>query len=161
MSQYIWLSLVAGFLLIPVSWFSLQENTPSFLSPGPMVLVIPLFLEIPRYIIVLIPTVLFWLWSFHLLKGEIQTPFRSLVLCILLIVLSGIDLLYCWPYGVAYQGFHHTLWMCLLNVFFGLMLILMACIQSVKPSFGLNLVFHFWIFLWLGWCAFPYLGENP
>jgi hypothetical protein len=30
-----------------------------------------------------------------------------------------------------------------------------------QPSFGRNLLAHWLLFVWLGWYAFPYLGELP
>jgi hypothetical protein len=30
-----------------------------------------------------------------------------------------------------------------------------------SKSFASNLIFHWLLFAWLGWFAFPYLGESP
>ena len=67
-----------------------------------------------------------------------------------------------WNYGLHYQGPTYTRFICALNfvwiVGLGALLFLR---RKSNPSFTFNLVFHLLLFTWLGWCAFPYLGELP
>jgi hypothetical protein len=77
----------------------------------------------------------------------------------LLVSLSVIFLFVSYDYGVQYQGLHHTLFMYLFNGIFIFSLIATLIANNREPSINKSLVFRVLLFCWLGWCAFPWLGE--
>jgi hypothetical protein len=63
--------------------------------------------------------------------------------------------------GLEFQGPVFTYGSCLENIL-ALALLWIAFIRAKRaPSFRRNLLAHWMLFVWLGWYAFPYLGELP
>lgn len=131
------------------------------LCPFPAVTIIPAFLLERIYpLAIAAPVVLFFLWNPGLSFGE-SVPKRSLVLLIVLTVPSLIYFVEFWAYGVEYQGGLYTKSICIINVTWlaGLWLIWLRSFRL--PTYGRNVLFHWLLFIWLAWYAFPYLGELP
>lgn len=79
----------------------------------------------------------------------------------LLSILTAVDFVLEWQYGLRYQGRDHTIAMCTISALW-LAIIWWAVIRAWRrPSFWANLLAHWVLFAWLGWYAFPYLGELP
>lgn len=135
------------------------KGGPTILSPLPLFTVIWHFIVGPGAAI--LPPVAFCLWSMHLFKGKAIVPKRTLIALGILIVLDIIDLYYSWPYGLKYQGKGFTVAMIEINAAFILFLLVITVWAVKRVSFIGNLLVHFILFLWLGWYAFPYLGELP
>jgi hypothetical protein len=76
-----------------------------------------------------------------------------------LVSLSIMFLFVAYDYGVKYQGLNHILFMYLFNGIFICSLIAAYIANNRKPSINNALVFRVLLFCWLGWCAFPWLGE--
>jgi len=133
------------------------------LYPLPLVVAVPaLLLGGPFSLLAgLIPALLFWAWSFHLFRGETKLPLRSVILFWVLVALTLLYFVISWRYGVVLQGYLHVFTVVGLNLTF--IYVLWRFLNSAKrePSFRHNLFFHWALFAWLGWLAFPYLGEGP
>jgi hypothetical protein len=155
-------TMMAGVaLLIPASIGLLISGAPTILCPFPALTVIPAFL-FSRYLAVAAPMVLFFAWHPGLFRGEGIAPKRSYVLLIILILLSVVDFVTSWNWGLQYQGSHHTYGVCAVNVGWVVFLTLAFARGWKKPSsFGFSLFLHWTLFAWLAWYAFPYMGELP
>ena len=111
---------------------------------------------------VLIPTILFFLWNPGLIiRQQSNIPKRTVGLVGLLSILTTVDFVLEWKYGLEYQGTGHTIGVCTINALW-LAVIWWAVLRAWRrPSFWVNLLSHWVLFAWLGWYAFPYLGELP
>lgn len=152
-------------LLIPASVGLFLTGTPTLLCPLPCLTVVPAFLLSGIHLehaAVVIPAILFFAWNPSLFRGSSTIPKRTYLLFVFATVLSVIWFIGGWKYGLQYQGPTYTHLICALNVAWiaGLGVLLFR-LRKLDPSFASNLAFHLLLFTWLGWYAFPYLGELP
>ena len=110
---------------------------------------------------VLIPSLLFFAWNPALFWGQSQVPKRSLVLLLALTVLSAVWFVGSWKYGLEYQGRQYVYAICAINGVWLVALWMIIIGRAHRTSFCGNLLLHWLLFAWLGWYAFPYLGELP
>jgi hypothetical protein len=101
-----------------------------------------------------------FVWLRGLRRGAVQVPLRSWLLLGLTAVLVPIHLATSWEYGVEYQGRSGTAGIAAEAVIGLVAVLVLAMIAARKPSFTKSLVFHASLFLFLAWCAFPWLGET-
>lgn len=161
-----WVTLISGLLLlIPATIGLFLTGVPTLLCPLPYLTVVPAFLLSSMHLehaAVLIPVILFFAWNPSLFRGSSTIPKRTYVLFVIATVMSVIWFIVGWNYGLQYQSPTYTHYICVLNIAWiagiGALLLLR---QKRNPSFASNLVFHLVLFAWLGWYAFPYLGELP
>jgi hypothetical protein len=161
-----WVTLISGLLLlIPASVGLFLTGVPTLLCPLPYLTVVPAFLlssiHLERAASV-IPAILFFAWNPSLFRGSSTIPKRTYVLFVIVAVMSVIWFIAGWKYGLQYQNPTYTHYICVLNIAWiaGLGIFLFLRRKS-DPSFTSNLAFHLLFFAWLGWYAFPYLGELP
>ena len=144
-------------------------NCTSFASPGSLAVIFPAFMLVDcfesDFIALLISAagipLIYALWSFPLFSGQNIIPRRSKTLAAVLILLSIVYFTIAWSDGVQWQGALHTAIVCFFNLLFLVLLIVLARLNDLKPSYVSNFIFHLVLFAWLGWVAFPYLGELP
>lgn len=99
-------------------------------------------------------------WNPQLFRGEAKVPRRSYVLLGLLTVLTVIDLIESWKWGMQYQGPRHTAVVSSVNIaWLGFLGLAFARTRREGGSFQTSLFLHWMLFAWLGWYAFPWLGE--
>jgi hypothetical protein len=162
------LKIYLGFLVVLVSGaLTMTAGYPQIYSPYSFTVVIPVFmlyaLALPGPLLLLLaslPNALFFLLSTRSTAYENLKISRLLTgISALLVSLSVIFLFVSYDYGVQYQGLHHTLFMYLFNGIFIFSLIATFIANNRKPSVNKSLVFRVLLFCWLGWCAFPWLGE--
>jgi hypothetical protein len=152
-------------LLIP-AWIGLfSSGVPTLYSPLPTLTIVPAF-ELARwdlqYLAVLVPSILFFLWNPGLLLSQRPNlPKRTVVVLGLLTVLTVVDCVLEWKYGVQYRGTRHTIVVYIINVMWLASLWWTVVRFQRHPSFRGNLFSHWLLFAWLAWYAFPYLGELP
>jgi hypothetical protein len=160
--------IISALFLWGVAYASvIPYNMPSLFSPGSMTVVLPLLIldDSPHFhsyamlLATLAIPIAFALWSFPLLWGQIRIPKRSKVLTVILILLSIVHLAGSWSYGVEYQGAIHTLSMYLYNIALWAILFMLARRNSRNSIYTTNFLFHWFLFAWLGWVSFPWLGE--
>jgi hypothetical protein len=132
---------------------------PTILSPYPFLLLVPLFLF--GRLAVVLPALLFWIWSPQLFAGESLVPKRSAALLGILTIATPAYFAAGFRYGIKYDGQLYVVGVAVLNV--AALLILWIGLRRARsqPSFGASLAFHGLLFAWLAWCAFPNLGELP
>jgi hypothetical protein len=152
-------------LLIPASLGLLVSNVPTILCPFPALTVLPAFLLSEIHLwkaAVVVPTVFFFAWHPKLFQGSATIPKRTYFLLIVAALLSVVDFVTSWNWGLQFQGARHTHVVCAINaVWIASLIIAFARGRNVEPSFGLSLFLHWMLFVWLAWYAFPYLGELP
>lgn len=165
-------SLIMGtgaLLLWVISYATIIADYPTIYSPFSIPVVVPVLLlsevfrgEAMVYAAILgtltIP-LLFLAWSFPLCRKQEQIPKRTLAAALTLISLSAFSLLFGWSYGIQYQGMMHTLSMYLYNFCFWAILFFLYRANAKHISFTTNFLFHWTMFAWLCWVAFPWLGE--
>ena len=164
MKSSLWTCAAAASLIVPACFGLLLSGAPTLLSPFPGLTVSIGFLfgnEGGTWIALLLPAVLFMVWNPALFRGETAVPKRSLVLLTILTALSDLYFVESWRLGLRYQGAAFTYGVCLLNVLALLLLWLVFIWGTRQPKFSHNLLAHWLLFVWLAWCAFPYLGELP
>jgi hypothetical protein len=165
--KYVLTTSIAGSgLLIPtaVGLGVFLPGAPTIFSPLPALTVIPALLLDELHVwgnmAAILPALFFSLWNPQLFRGEAKVPRRSYVLLGLLTVLTFIDLVVSWKWRMQYQGPKYTAFVSAVNVawlaFLGL-----AFVKTRKgmSTFQTSLVLHWMLFAWLGWYAFPWLGE--
>jgi hypothetical protein len=107
----------------------------------------------------LVPSLLFFMWNPGLFRGQERVPTRTLILLAAMPLLTAIYFLESWNYGLQYQGRWFTFVTCIVNVVWLAALWMIAAGRRRRNSFAGNLLLHWLLFAWLGWYAFPYLGE--
>lgn len=170
-SKLLWCAavLAAGFL-------SVFSGFPKFWAPFSLATVIPAFLigstpinsgNLPfRYVILSIiaacpVTLFFWLWVRPISEQAKNIPFRSSILFFAVLLLSISYFSVNWNYWVRYQALLHALLMLLFNAVFAAMAFVLWLQNRFSSQASHVMTFHGVLFLWLAWCAFPYLGELP
>jgi hypothetical protein len=155
--------LTALGLLIPASVWLFLSGVPTIFSPFPALTVIPALMLAQwhlEYAAVLPPAVLFLLWNPQLLRAEGKILKRSYVLFALVAVLSGVDFVLSWKWGLRYQGPPYTAIVCSINIaWIGFLSLAFRRCLNKAPSFRTSLFVHWMLFAWLCWYAFPWLGE--
>ena len=161
-----WATFLSGIaLLAPATIGLFLTGVPTIFAPLPALTIVPAFLidqnPLGR-VVVAIPTLLFFAWNPGLFQANKKVPKRSYVLFASLTVFDIVWFVRGWKYGLHYQGAVYTYVICALNAVWIIILGTMF-IRSRKAgvSFTTNLVLHWLLFAWLGWFAFPYLGELP
>jgi hypothetical protein len=161
-----WLTLIAGCALTVLAWIGLFGSpTESLVSPWPVLTYIPAFVLLTRFSVhmpwysVLIPLLSFFAWNVSLFRGSARIPKRSWVLLSILTVLSVLHFVAGWGYGIMFQGREFTRMICGANLIWLALLWAGLYRWLRRPSFIGNLLFHWMVFAWLAWCAFPNLGE--
>ena len=152
----------AGALLFTASAGLLPSGIPTLVTPFPFITVIPAFwLSGAYFLAVLIPSALFLIWNPKLREGQAIMPRRSLILFGAAASLSALWFYGGWEFGVQYQGEIYTRYILAINL--GWLAGILASLRRYKraPNFVNNLLFHWLLFTWLSWYAFPYLGELP
>jgi hypothetical protein len=156
---------VAGLALFLPAWCGLMFSpVPTVICPFPALTVIPAFLLSSARVVwpaALVPPVLFFPWNPGLVQGQAKVPMRSLALLALLTVLTVLWFVGDWQFGLRYQGLRFTRAVCGINIGWLIVLWVAMVRGHRKPQFITNLLAHWLMFAWLGWYAFPYLGELP
>jgi len=160
--------LFFGFILLwIICYFTICADYPKIYSPYSFPVVIPLLILsdllnssfIAIVVSTLIVPILFMLSIKYFLQDSyrITNVFKIVVFVIMLI--STIFLLTGWRYGIQYQGYRHTIAMYIFNAMFITILFILNRINKIKSSYISNFLFQWIFFSWLGWSAFPWLGE--
>ncbi len=163
MQKWHWTVLSGVSLILPAYCGLVLTGTPSLLSPFPTLTVLVAFAFSGAFpwLAVVVPTVLFCAWNPTLVFAEARLPTRSLVLLVIFTLLTIIDFLVEFRDGLRYQGATFTFGTFAVNVGCLIVLWIVFVRGWRKPSFFNNLLAHWLLFVWLGWYAFPYLGELP
>lgn len=159
-------AIASGFGLVVPAWIgTFSSGTPTLYSPFPTLTILPALLLSKwhlEYMACLTPTTFFFLWNPGLVfKSTPKLPRRTIALLAVLSALGVIDCLFEWNYGIQYHGRRHTLIIYAVEAFWLASLWWIVVWFRRKPSFAGNLIAHWLVFAWLGWYAFPYLGELP
>jgi hypothetical protein len=167
--------IVSAALVLLAGAVSIYHGAPALWSPLPLLVVLtgfalselPInrpdfpFRELTLSLLASIPiTAAYFAWS-ALPVAASRIPARSVVLLTLVAMLSLVFFLGSWSYGVTYQGLFHTIAVATINGAFVLVAVLVVVLHRRSPTYTLSLVFHWALFLWLAWFAFPWLGELP
>jgi hypothetical protein len=160
------LAIAAGLCLLIPAWIGLfSSGVPTLYSPLPTLTTLPAFV-LSRWhlqsLAVLVPSIFFFLWNPGLLLNRRpNVPKRTIALLGLLTLLTIVDFVFEWNDGVRYQGAYHTMAICIINLVWLVVLWWAVIHWWRQPSFSVNLLSHWFLFAWLAWYAFPYLGELP
>ena len=156
-------TLLAGLsLLVPVLfWVLFAQEEPSALYPFPALMFVPALFGL-RQVAVAVPVVLFFVWNPGLFQGDAAVPRRSHVLLLILTLLNVLWFVVGWKDGLAMQGAKYNYSVCGVNILcVAALWTLFARSRKTEPSFKSNLLFHWILFTWLAWYAFPFFGELP
>lgn len=138
-----WITIV---FLIVISLISISGNVPKIYAPMPLTLVLPIFLGVPFWIILLIAPICF-LMLLH----------RNRLMTWLYVLVTGLSIsnsYISWEYGLVYQGREHTTAVTLINVLIICFLYFLWKKQKIN-------MFRILLVAWIFTYAFPYLGEMP
>jgi hypothetical protein len=83
------------------------------------------------------------------------------VLLVCSVAFSVIWAMTAWEYGIRSQGASYTRLVLALNALWATLLTALGVWGRVLPQFWKSYLFHWLLFAWLGWYAFPFLGELP
>ena len=157
-----WTLLAALSLLVPVLfWWYFSRQAPSAVYPFPALMFIPALLGL-RQLAVAVPVVLFFVWNPGLLTCSPKVPKRSYFLLLVATLLTAPWFAVGWKDGLAMQGAKYNYSVGGVNVvWIATLWIFLARCRKGEPSFKSNLLFHWMLFGWLAWYAFPFFGEMP
>jgi hypothetical protein len=158
-----------GLLLPPA--LLIVARYPRMWAPFPVALVFPLFFtsEMQPHaramalscLVFSIPAILFLVVGRGLFRGHSRTPLFTLLIAVGLGACNGWWLFAAWSYGVTWQGTVHTVAVTIINVALYACALVALIKARWQPSYTLNYLGHWLIFLWFGWYSFPYFGELP
>jgi hypothetical protein len=101
-----WVTLICGLLLlIPAAAGLFLTGVPTVLIPLPALTIVPAFLLDALHlqaVAVVIPTILFFVWTPGLFRGSKAMPKRTYVLFVITTVLSVIWFIGGWKYRLRY-----------------------------------------------------------
>ena len=103
--------------------------------------------------------VLFLLWCFSFVKPPFKITLVQKIISGLFITLSALFNASSFSYGIKYQGELHTYLMYSYNIIIILCLSVILWKNAKNPSLNSCIGFGVLLFAWLGWAAFPWLGE--
>lgn len=155
------LTLLAGLSLLVSVLVSVifAGGRPTIFFPLPALVAIPAIIGL-RWAAVAVPMVLFFLWNPGLFYGDAEVPKRSYVLLIVATLVNALWFVVGWKDGLAVQGAIYNYSVCIINIaWMALLWVMFERIWTAGPSFNTNLLFHWMLFAWLGWYAFPLFGE--
>lgn len=147
--------------MLPVLFMLVSNDIPSVLYPLPVFVVLPAFFGL-HYAAAAVPALLFFMWNPGLFRGDTKVPRRSYILLKIATLLTPVWLALGWKDGLEFQGRKYNYSVLAINVCWLFALWAMSArTRKAQPSFSGNLLFHWLLFAWLAWYAFPYLGELP
>ena len=161
--------IMSGLSLVVIASMGLgiltSAGAPTIYCPLPTLTILPMFI-LSRWGLgtaaVLVPVVLYFAWFPGLLmRGYSRLPKRIVWLIAALSVLTVVDFSIEWKDGLEYQGSNYTMIVGIINVIWLGVLWWVAIRAWRRPSFKAILLAHWFLFAWLSWYAFPYLGELP
>ena len=160
--------LAGASLVIPALVGLFSAGFPTLFCPFPLITTWPMlnlfppeFPEMAIYLVVLIPALLFFLWNPGVLRGRSHLPKRTIAAAGLLSALTAFYFVSVKDFYLQDRGARYSLVLIIVNLAW--LALLWSCIVRGlrRPSFGANLLTHWILFAWLGWYAFPWLGELP
>lgn len=113
------------------------------------------------YLAALVPSVGFLLSALPVVRGQVATGRWFILILVAIVALSAGYFWLSWPYGLRYQGETVLHRLALLNTIIGFFLIAGATYLRLAPKRLGNLVLHGFFWMWIGWIAFPWIGEWP
>ena len=140
-----------------------------YLSPLSMTVVIPVYfalnvLGLQGPLAVILGTVLvplaFLAWSTTLWQGEPTIPKRSRNLAMLVFAASVLWFMWSGQVGVQTKGLFYVILMQGFNVLIASILVLFYRLNKAEPKFRMAYAYHWLMFAWIGWCAFPWMGPT-
>jgi hypothetical protein len=143
--------IILGLSLVLLAWIGLlSAGVPKLYCPMPTMTVLPAF-ALSRLNLqsaaVLMPMILFFLWNPGLLvRQQSNLPKRTIGLVGLLSLLTILDFVLEWKYGLQYQGAHHTVAVYTINVlwlavlWWAVVSCLAAAVFRGKPAITLGFV---------------------
>jgi len=164
---------IVGLLLCALSvacaaWISIIEGNPTLVSPLPLLVVLPYFVELgiwgqqpfPWLACGVVPVLTFLILSWPVTRAHFGVlPWQFPILLSLTTVFSVGWFANSLGYSIEHNAPAFTIGMCVANALFAAGLWLGWHWQRRGASFGVRLalctVLHYWLF----WCAFPWLGE--
>src|SRR3989442_98577 len=139
--------IAAGLCLLIPAWIGLfSSGVPSLYAPLPTLTILPA-LVLSRWhlesLAVLVPSILFFLWSPGLLLNQRPNlPKSTIVLLGLLTVLTVVDCVLEWKYGVRTTGTRHPIVVYIINAMWLASLWWTVVRSQREPSFKGNLFSH-------------------
>jgi len=159
--------IIGGLIVIAASCLTMIASYPKIYSPYSLSVVFPALIissrEMGEAVIHLLSSipilVLYLIFSIAFIKPTYKISKPTLSLAIVLVLLSVVFNIYGYKYGIKYQGMLHTVVMYVYNLVL-LSLLSVAYFFNLKEPNSTNcLSFNTILFSWLGWVAFPWLGE--
>jgi len=156
-TRALYVGIAVGIWLAGVLGYTVAEGTP--LSSTSMPNVIPAFTS--RYFGGLIPAVGFMIAALPATLGNGKTG-RAPIVATIVAALSVVAWFYAgWAYGMQYQGKTAVLLFVALNVAAFAALAFQAIALRRVDSVPRKFAFHALFWVWIGWFAYPWLGEWP
>jgi hypothetical protein len=160
MQKTSWYFLFAGALSITLasSFMLLGGFMPLWMAPMPFYLVFSFWL-ISFGSIFILPVI----YIFEVLLLDQTKHLGNWVLAISsgVFFLDFLYLIEAWEYGFKYQGRDHTMIVIAENLIVMCLILSLILLGFRKKTAIYHRVANLVLFLFLAWCAFPYLGEMP
>jgi len=138
----------------------LFSNGSQLVLPSSFPFVVLTLAGVPAWFIPPLWGALFVGWNPALLRGETNTPPRTVALWLATAVLSGGYFIVSWHDGVRFDGRSFTVLSLLVDlVVFGVCTALLRAARR-RPSFARSLGLQLSLFVWASTYAFPYLGSG-
>lgn len=131
----------------------------TFITSVSMPNIIPAFYG--RYLGGVVPAIGFMLSAIPTVRGSDRTGPGFIASIVVVGVLVVAWFIYGWKYGVRYQGLSVVMLLALLNLATFCILLLASLALRRFPGVWRKFAVHTVFWVWIGWLAFPWLGEWP
>jgi len=159
---------IGTILVAAVSWLTMTPSVP-YLYPYSLTVVMPRMIAsslglppILSQLMGIFPFVfLYLIWSLVFLRSPFKITIIQRLIASLFVLLSVVVNIYSFSYGIKYQGELYTYVLYAYNFVLIAALCFVFWLNNRKPTIYNSAGFGIVLFAWLGWVAFPWLGEFP
>lgn len=152
--------LLAISLIVP-SYLTIASSPPSIISPASVLVAVPVVAMDFSATGTLVPTVLFVAWVWVFFRKRITAIWGMHVLASGALLTNLAWILIDLEFAARYYGWLHVLWVMCAVIILGGSSVLAGIRVARRQSIVGVLLNTYFVFMWLAWVGYPYLGELP
>ena len=166
--RFNWTFFLGAIAVLTISSFTILSGSPKFYAPYSLSVAIPAFVVsgnglpvIFRYLLSALPVTLFYcIFVTRQIDSEYRIKKAGLFISITVVILSLLYSFGSYQHGADYQGVTHTLLMYIFNLVVIFIFSFAYWLNNRSPNLISVTTTCTIYFCWLGWIAFPWLGEG-
>jgi hypothetical protein len=163
-----WHLALGAVLIWGLCFLTFSDLNPGFGSPYATAVIVPMMViagalpnNVVTFLVGMLPVpLLYVVWSLPLLRRPERVSRRTRIAAVGLVILSFPHFVLLWRHALETRGSGpHATALTLVNALAGVVLLALYRRNTKAPSYLSNFLFHWVLFAWLAWFAFPWFGE--